>query len=103
MDLNGKQPWGIGRMDRTICSAGYRSSAAEAHLVPALGRSNLTVVTGQLVEKVEIEHGCAVGVRLSGPAAGGGGECRVVRAAEVILSAGSIKTPQILMLSGISD
>ena len=120
-DPNGRQPAGIGRYCRTICSDGSRSSAAEAHLQPALGRPNLTLATGELVEKVELEGGRAVGVRLAR-----GGEAELVRAAEsVVLSAGSIKSPQcvrqlpprtaspplspnaaahrLLMLSGIGD
>jgi choline dehydrogenase len=112
-DLNGRESAGIARFCRTVTPDGYRASAAEAHLQPALGRPNLTLATGQLVSKVELEHGRAVGVRLTGSdpstsssGSGSGEDDRsiLLRAREsVVLSAGSIKTPQILMLSGIGD
>ncbi|MGN6815723.1 MAG: GMC family oxidoreductase [Solirubrobacterales bacterium] len=77
---------------------GRRWSAADAYLRPALKRPNLEVVTGALVSGVEIAGGAAAGVRYSRRR---GGE-RVARAErEVILAAGAIGSPQLLMLSGI--
>eukprot|EP00035_Acanthoeca_spectabilis_P019141 m.415685 g.415685 ORF g.415685 m.415685 type:complete len:575 (+) comp16824_c1_seq17:2209-3933(+) len=97
-DLNGFQPEGVARLDRTATSGGRRCSAADAHLLPALARPNLTLATGITVERVEIEQGKASGVRIRES----GGESRVIRATdEVVLSAGAIKSPQLLMLSGI--
>lgn len=75
---------------------GTRFSVADAYLKPAKGRSNLTVRTGAHVSSVIFEDKRAVGVayQQGGP--------RTVRARrEVILSGGSINTPQLLMLSGI--
>ena len=93
-DLNGYQPEGLARMDRTATPEGRRCSAADAHLRPALGRPNLTLATRQDVHKVTLEGSRATGVQLVGGGA--------IRAREsVVLSAGSIKSPQILMLSGI--
>lgn len=76
---------------------GVRWSSARAFLKPVLGRSNLRLETGVLVEKVLFEGKRAVGVlfRQDG---------RLVEArarGEVILSAGSIGSPQILQLSGV--
>ena len=65
-DLNGRHSSGVARFCRTVAPDGYRSSAAEAHLHPALSRPNLTLATGQLVTRVELEDGRAVGVRLLG-------------------------------------
>ncbi|MGN6276349.1 MAG: GMC family oxidoreductase [Solirubrobacterales bacterium] len=77
---------------------GRRWSAADAYLRPAQKRPNLEVVTGALVSGVEIADGAATGVRYSRRR---GGE-RVARAErEVILAAGAIGSPQLLMLSGI--
>lgn len=76
---------------------GWRASAAEAFLKPAMRRPNLRVVTGALVEKVLFEGNRAVGVRYTQ-----NGAVHVQRArAEVILSAGTMPTPLILMRSGI--
>jgi choline dehydrogenase-like flavoprotein len=63
-----------------------------------MGRKNLEVVTGATVHKLEIKNGQVTGIRCEQ-----NGEVRVVRAKNVILSAGSLNTPQILMLSGIGD
>jgi choline dehydrogenase len=77
---------------------GKRWSAADAYLRPALERPNLEVVTGALVTGLQIEGGTARGVRYSRRR---GGE-RLARAGrEVILSAGAIASPQLLLFSGI--
>lgn len=78
---------------------GRRWSAARGFLDPIRGRPNLRIETGVLVERVAIEDGRATGVVFSR-----GGERGTARAAgEVILSAGAVKSPQLLELSGIGD
>ena len=95
-DLNGFKPEGLARLDSTT-RGGSRCSAAVAHLKPALARANLELVTHTLVEKVLLQNRRAVGVRLRYR-----GETIEVRAArEVILCCGAIKSPQLLLLSGI--
>jgi choline dehydrogenase len=95
-DMNGFQQEGFGRMDMTV-GDGRRCSAANAYLRPAMRRSNLAVRTHALVTRVLFEGRRAVGVRYER-----GGQEVVVRARrEVIISAGSINTPQLLKLSGI--
>lgn len=74
---------------------GRRCSAADAYLRPARKRPNLTVVTGAQASKVLVEEGRATGVEH-------GGE-RVTARREVVLSAGAIGSPHLLMLSGIGD
>jgi len=77
---------------------GQRSSTARAFLDPVTGRSNLTIVTGANADKVLIEEGRAVGVQIIGT----DGTSQKIRARrEVILSAGAIQSPAILMRSGI--
>lgn len=77
--------------------SGSRWSAADAWLRPASSRKNLTVLPKTQVLRVEISGGRATGVWVStsqGP--------ELIRAGrEVILSAGAIGTPQLLMLSGV--
>ena len=76
---------------------GQRSSVAKAFLEPAMKRPNLQVLTDCVVDKVLVEQGRAVGVRVRQ-----GGVSRDFRAAaEVIVSAGAIGSPAILMRSGI--
>ena len=75
---------------------GRRASAASAHLEPALSRDNLQLLRNAAVDKVEIDGRRATGVRLNG------GELVTARR-EVILCAGAIKTPQLLMHSGVGD
>lgn len=80
---------------------GIRWSSARAFLKPVLGRTNLRLETGVLVEKVIVEGGRAVGVRFR---QGSGKDGRLIEArtrGEVILSAGAVGSPQILQLSGI--
>ena len=76
---------------------GIRWSSARAFLKPVLGRTNLRLETGVLVEKVVVEGGRAVGVRFRQ----GGRLVEARTKGEVILSAGAVGSPQILQLSGI--
>ncbi len=95
-DVNGFQQEGFGRMDMTAYK-GRRWSAANAFLKPARGRANLTVHSHSLATRVVFEGKDAVGVAYKR-----GGVETVARARrEVVLSAGSINSPQLLMLSGV--
>ena len=76
---------------------GRRWSAADAYLRPALERPNLEVRTGALVTRVVIDRGRATGVRYLHD----GAERDAAQAGEVIVAAGAIKSPQLLMLSGV--
>lgn len=94
-DFNGPRQRGFDYYEVTQRN-GRRSSAATAYLKPARSRSNLTVWTGALAEKVLFEGGRASGVRLRRK-----GEQLDVAGTEVILSGGAINSPQLLMLSGV--
>lgn len=95
-DFNGAQQEGVGSYQVTHRN-GERCSAAKAYLTPHLGRPNLTVVTGARATRVLIEGGRAVGVEYLQ-----GGQVRQARAGrEVLLSAGALQSPQLLLLSGI--
>jgi len=81
-----------------------RSYAATGYYLPARQRRNLKVVTGALVEKIVLEKGKEGGVRTTGVNYSTGNATVTAHAKkEVILSAGSIGSPQILELSGIGD
>ncbi|KAB2363453.1 GMC family oxidoreductase [Actinomadura montaniterrae] len=95
-DFNGADQDGVGFYQVTH-KRGRRWSAADGYLRPALRRPNLTVVTDALATRVLIENGRAAGVRYEAR-----GETVEARAStEVILSGGSVNSPQLLMLSGI--
>ena len=97
-DFCGETHEGFGRRQFTQLK-GRRHSSAKAFIAPALGRPNLTVLTDTLVRRVVIEEGRATGVEI-----GKAGSVETLAAGkEVILSAGVIGSPQILMLSGIGD
>lgn len=95
-DLSGARQEGVGWADLAI-SDGERVSSADAYLRPSMGRPNLTVATGCLVTGLLIEGGQCTGVRFirDGEAA------EATAAREVVLAAGAIGSPQLLMLSGI--
>jgi len=95
-DFNGPEPDGVGRYDYTI-SGGRRKSAAEAFLKPALASGNLQILTGAHVLRIVTRNGRATGVEL----AIGKRRVTVYASTEIILSAGAVNSPQILMLSGI--
>jgi choline dehydrogenase len=78
---------------------GRRMSAADAFLTPALTRANLVVAPHARVRRVVIERGRATGVVMER-----GGQVQQIRAArEIVLCAGVIESPKILMLSGVGD
>jgi choline dehydrogenase len=96
-DYNGPEQDGVS-MFQVTQRAGRRWSAADAFLRPVLGRPNLELATGATVLGLELEGDRATGVRFADRR----GNPQVVRAqGEVILSAGAIGSPQLLMLSGI--
>ncbi|MEM9971489.1 MAG: GMC family oxidoreductase N-terminal domain-containing protein [Pseudomonadota bacterium] len=95
-DYNDVDQEGVSYFQLTMVG-GRRCSSAVAYLKPARGRANLRVLTDAQTEKVLIEEGRAVGIRARVK-----GEMKDIRARrEVVLSAGAIGSPQILMLSGI--
>jgi choline dehydrogenase-like flavoprotein len=92
-DFNGPDPEGYGRRQGLIRD-GQRESTAKSMLRPALARGNVHVQTHAQVARIVIEQGRAAGVALT--------DGRIIRARrEVILSAGAVQSPQILLLSGI--
>jgi choline dehydrogenase len=95
-DVNGYQQEGFGRMDMTAYK-GRRWSAANAFLKPARSRPNLTVHSHSLASRIIFEGKDAVGVAYRRA----GIETTARARREVILSAGSINSPQLLLLSGI--
>ena len=97
-DYNGESPFGFSIAQMTL-NNGERVSTATAFLHPILHRSNLHIGTGVTVRKVIIEDNKAVGVSYIQEPNNVEGSVRAKR--EVILSAGSISSPHILMLSGI--
>jgi choline dehydrogenase len=95
-DFNGARQEGVG-LYQLNQKGGERHSAADAYLRPALARPNLTVENHARVTRVLFEGHRAVGVEYLRQ-----GETREARAArEVVLSAGSIGSAQILLLSGV--
>lgn len=95
-DLDAGDGERIGYATATI-HAGRRVTAADAFLHPVRHRPNLTVAVDTVVLRVLVEGGRAVGVR----AAHRGREVEHRAAAEVILAAGALATPQLLQVSGI--
>jgi choline dehydrogenase len=95
-DFNGPVQDGVGRYQANQRS-GRRWSTVDAYLGPAMSRPNLTVRTGATATKILVEGDRAVGV---GYRAGGAGQDVRARR-EVLVCAGAIGSPQVLMLSGI--
>ena len=96
-DFSGPEIVGAGYADTTTMRDGRRCSVALAFLVPAHNRSNLTVQTGARSHRLVIENGRCKGVVYEHE-----GKLRTATAAaEVIVSAGTIGSPHLLLLSGI--
>jgi choline dehydrogenase len=100
-DFNGGNNEGVGYFEVNQ-KAGWRWNASKAFLRPALQRPNLTFWTETQVERLTLARDAAGALRCSGAELRRGGQRVVVAAArEVVLSAGSIGSVQILQLSGI--
>jgi choline dehydrogenase-like flavoprotein len=95
-DFNGATQEGVG-MYQVTQKAGERFSAAKAYLTPNLGRRNLKVLTDARTTRILLDGKRAVGVEVRVD-----GQLQQFKAArEVLLCAGALQSPQILMLSGI--
>lgn len=97
-DFNGAAQYGTG-FYQTTTRNGRRCSTAAGYITPAHGRRNLTVLTGQLVNRILLQGKRAVGVEIVD-----GQSTRAFTATrEVLLSAGAFSSPKVLQLSGIGD
>jgi choline dehydrogenase len=94
-DANRPDSSGVGPIPRNIQERA-RYGAAVAYLLPAHDRKNLTVLGDALVTRLVIKDGCATGVEVVT-----NGESTVVEGRDVVVSAGAVGSPQVLMLSGI--
>ena len=97
-DLNGESPFGFSLVQATL-ENGRRVSSADAFLHPVIDRDNLYIGTGVVVQKVLFneDNSKAIGVKYFQDDVE-----QVVKAKkEIILSAGAIRSPHILLLSGI--
>lgn len=95
-DFNGAFQEGYGPLQATLAK-GTRCSAADAYLRPARSRANLSIVTHAQATRLEFNRGRAVGVEYLHF----GAVKHASAAHEVIVSAGALRSPQLLMLSGI--
>lgn len=95
-DFNGaeQEGWGYYQMTR---QAGQRCSTARAYLQPALGRPNLTVLRNAHTLRIVLQQQRATGIEVLRD----GQRLTLTAHREVILSAGAIGSPQLLMVSGI--
>ncbi len=95
-DINVERPEGVGPLNLNVRD-GVRCSSWEAYVTPILNHPRLTLLTNALVTGLLLEGRVCHGVEIVID-----GEIHRVRASqEVVLSAGSIDTPRVLMLSGI--
>lgn len=100
-DQNGLMMEGAGgcAIANTVIKDGRRHSVVAAYLEPIMERRNLTVLTGATATKLTLRHTRATGLQFLHE-----GKLKSVGASkEVILCAGALNTPKILMLSGIGD
>ncbi|HEY1506456.1 MAG TPA: GMC family oxidoreductase N-terminal domain-containing protein [Stellaceae bacterium] len=98
-DLNGPMREGVGYINMNIAADGSRVSAARAFLRPNLARPNLTLLLNATATKIVFAGDRASGVEV----AVDDGSRRIMASREVILAAGAIHSPKLLMLSGVGD
>ncbi len=98
-DVNGPMVPGAGYINMNIAADGTRVSAARAFLRPALSRPNLTLLLNTNVVKLNFKGTRCVGVKLMTD----GAVKDVAADKEVILAAGAINSPKLLMLSGVGE
>lgn len=95
-DFNSGRQEGAG-LYQTTTKNGRRCSAAVGYLKPVLSRPNLTLRTDVFVSRIIVENGRARGIEI----VENGAVKRIDAASEVIVTAGAIGSPKLLMLSGI--
>jgi choline dehydrogenase len=98
-DVNGPMVPGAGYINMNIAADGTRVSAARAFLRPALSRPNLTLLLNTNVVKLNFEGTRCAGVKLMTD----GAVKDIPADKEVILTAGTINSPKLLMLSGVGE
>jgi choline dehydrogenase len=98
-DVNGPMVPGAGYINMNIAADGTRVSAVGAFLRPALSRPNLTLLLNTTVVKLNFKGTRCVGVKVMT----GGAVTDIAAGKEVILAAGSINSPKLLMLSGVGE
>jgi choline dehydrogenase len=98
-DVNGPLRPGAGYINMNIAADGTRVSAVRAFLRPALSRPNLTLLLNTNVVKLNFKGKRCVGVKLMTD----GAVKDVAADKEVILAAGTINSPKLLMLSGVGE
>jgi len=94
-DMNGVEPTGVGVVPMNN-QKGVRMSTAITHLAPMRHHLNLTIRGNVFARKILIENRQVTGVEVES-----GGEVFTVESNKVVISAGALKSPHILMLSGI--
>ncbi len=95
-DFNGPEQDGFG-LYSVNQRGGQRLSSSRAFLHPAMNRPNLTIFDETLVEKIQISNGRATGLIVQR----GGQKINVAATREIILSAGAVNSPHLMMLSGL--
>jgi choline dehydrogenase len=98
-DVNGPMVPGAGYINMNIARDGSRVSAVNAFLRPALSRRNLTLLLNVAAVKLNFKGTRCTGVKVIT----GGNGTDIAAAKEVILAAGSINSPKLLMLSGVGE
>ena len=98
IDMNGEEQEGFGMFDTTM-HQGERAGVAKYYLNPITNRKNLNILKNSFVEKILFDGKKAIGlqVKIKNKVQ------KIYANKEVILSGGSINSPQLLMLSGIGD
>jgi len=97
-DMNGEEQEGMGMFDTTIHN-GERASVSKYYLNPAKKRKNLSIFSNSFVEKIIFENKKATGIQVKIK----NKVKKIYANKEIILSGGSINSPQLLMVSGIGD
>ncbi len=95
-DFNGERQDGFGIFDLNQ-RRGVRLSSSRAFLHPVLGRGNLKVFADTLVERINFSGSQAIGVTIRRD----GKKQRLLASREIVVAAGTVNSPQLLMLSGI--
>lgn len=96
-DFNGETQKGVGYFQLTVNRKGRRASTGVSYLTPVKSRTNLTISTNSLVQKILFDGKRVAGVRYLQ----GGRQIDVKANREVIICGGAVNSPQLLQLSGV--